>query len=69
MAQNNNSFWGQIFASIARGFMMLIGAFCIGTGASAIVCLYYGAPLVFSLIGGFVVLGIALALTFDSSWV
>lgn len=37
-------------------------AFCVGTGAGAVVCWYYGIPLAFSVIGGFVVLGIALAL-------
>ena len=40
--------------------------FAIGTGASAIACWYYGAPLVFSLLGGLFVLGVALALMSDS---
>ena len=46
--------------------MMLVAAFCIGTGASALVCFYYGVPTAFSLIGGFIVLGIALALMAES---
>jgi hypothetical protein len=45
---------------------MLLAAFVIGTGASSIVCLYYGIPIAFSLIGGFIVLGIAVALMSES---
>ena len=40
--------------------------FAVGTGGGAIACLYYGVPLVFSLLGGILVLGIALALMSDS---
>jgi hypothetical protein len=42
-------------------------AFAVGTGAAAIVCWYYSVPLGFSIIGGFLVLGLALALISDSS--
>lgn len=66
MRQFKHSFLGQILGSIAHGFGMLLVAFGIGTGAAAVVCLYYGAPIVFSLIGGFIVLGIAVALITDS---
>lgn len=66
MKKRNNSFLAQIFGALAQGFMMLIAAFSIGTGASAVVCLYYGIPIAFSLIGGFIVLGIALALMAES---
>ena len=44
---------------------MLI-AFSIGTAAAAMVCWYYGIPLWFSILGGIVVLGIALAIKSDS---
>ena len=46
-------------------FQMLI-AFSIGTGAAAIACWYYSIPLVFSILGGILVLGLALALMSDS---
>jgi len=46
-------------------------AFSVGTGAAAIVCWYYSIPLGFSILGGILVLGLALALMsddiFDSS--
>lgn len=66
MKRNKNSFFSQILGSLAHGFLMLIAAFSIGTGASALICLYYGVPLVLSLIGGFIVLGIAVALMTES---
>lgn len=40
--------------------------FGVGTGGGAIVCWYYGLPLGFSILGGILVLGIALALMSDS---
>jgi hypothetical protein len=64
--QRNNGFFAEIFSSLAKTAGRLILAFSIGTGASALVCLFYGAPIAFSLIGGFIVLGIALALMSDS---
>ncbi|MRX27244.1 hypothetical protein [Kangiella sp. HZ709] len=47
-------------------FFKLIIAFIIGTGAAAIVCWYYSIPLAFSIVGGFIVLGVWLALMSDS---
>ncbi len=66
MKKSNNSFLSQILGSLAHGFMMLIFAFSIGTGASALVCWYYGLPLVLSLIGGFIVLGLAVVVMTDT---
>lgn len=40
--------------------------FGVGTGGGAIVCWYYNIPLGFSILGGILVLGIALALMSDS---
>ena len=40
--------------------------FGVGTGGAAIVCWYYGIPLAFSIFGGILVLGTALALMSDS---
>jgi hypothetical protein len=66
--RRNKSFFAEIMGSLLHGFMMLVFAFAIGTGASAIACLYYGVPLVFSLIGGFIVLGLAVVIMYDSSY-
>lgn len=41
-------------------------AFSVGTGAGAIFCWYYGIPLGFSVVGGILVVGVALALMSDS---
>ena len=41
-------------------------AFVVGTGGAAVVCWYYNIPLGFSILGGILVLGIALALMSDS---
>ena len=59
-------FLSSILVSLVRDAIKLIVAFAVGTGAGAIVCWYYGIPLVFSLLGGILVLGLALALATDS---
>ncbi len=51
---------------LARDAMKLLVAFAPGTGAGAIACWYYGIQLVFSVLGGILVLGLALALATDS---
>jgi type III secretory pathway component EscU len=42
-------------------FIQMLIASCIGTGAAAIACWIYDAPMVFSLFGGMVTLGTLLA--------
>ncbi|MCH9696024.1 MAG: hypothetical protein K0U72_16030 [Gammaproteobacteria bacterium] len=59
-------FLASIFLGLVRDLVKFVIAFVVGTGGAAIACWYYGVPLGFSLIGGFVVLGLALALTSDS---
>ena len=59
-------FLASFLASLARDAFQLIVAFAVGTGAGAIACWYYGVPMVFSLLGGILVLGLALALSTDS---
>lgn len=56
----------SFLASLARDAFKLIVSFAVGTGAGAIVCWYYGIPLGFSILGGILVLGFALALTSDT---
>lgn len=59
-------FIADFVKSLLRDFVKFIIAFAVGTGAGAIVCWYYGIPLVFALLGGILVLGLALALSTDS---
>ena len=59
-------FLTSLLASLAHGALQLVLSFAVGTGAAAIVCWYYGIPLAFSILGGILVLAIALALTSDS---
>ena len=59
-------FFSSLLLGLVRDAVKFIIAFVVGTGAGAIACWYYGIPLVFSLLGGILVLGLALALTTDS---
>lgn len=59
-------FLSSFFLALVRDAVNLVLAFAVGTGAGAVACWYYGIPLVFSLLGGILVLGLALALTTDS---
>lgn len=65
-AGQGRGFLAGFLASLARDAFKLVMAFAIGTGAGAIACWYYGFPLVFSLLGGILVLGLALAFMSDS---
>ena len=56
----------SFFRAVARDLVNLVLAFGIGTGAGAIACWYYNLPMILSLLGGILVLGLALALTTDS---
>ena len=62
----SRGFLATILIDLARDAVKFIIAFAVGTGAGAIVCWYYGIPLVFSVLGGILVLGLALALLSDS---
>lgn len=50
-------------AHLVRALLYFLIAFVVGTGAAAMVCVYYGLPLILSMLGGFAVLGVALALS------
>ena len=58
-------FLARLLVGLVRDAVKLIIAFAVGTGAGAIVCWYYGIPLVFSVLGGILVLGLALAFMSD----
>lgn len=63
----DRGFFATLFLGLARDALRLLIAFTIGTGAGAIVCWYYGLPLVLSLLGGILVLVLAFMLWMDSS--
>jgi hypothetical protein len=65
-ARGIRRFVTAFFAAVARDLMQMVIAFSIGTGAAAVLCWYYGLPLFLSLLGGILVLGLALALKTDS---
>ena len=64
--KKSRGFFASFLLSLVRDAVKFIIAFAVGTGAGAIACWYYGIPLVFSLLGGILVLGLALALSTDS---
>ncbi len=68
--KTGQGFLADLFGELARMVGILFIVFAIGAGAAAGVCIYYGIPLVLSLVGGFiilgVVLGIAIAFKLDS---
>lgn len=61
-------FFAQLLGDMLHGVFMLVAAFSISTGASAIVCWYYGVPLVFALLGGILVLGVAVFMKTEGSF-
>ncbi|MDJ0794490.1 MAG: hypothetical protein QNI98_09620 [Woeseiaceae bacterium] len=66
---SNNGFLGflkELGATLLGALVKFILAFAVGTGGGAIVCWYYGLPLALSIVGGILVLGLALALSTDS---
>ena len=63
---SERGFFATLLMSLVRDAVKLIIAFLVGTGGGAIVCWYYGVPLIFSVVGGILVLGLALALMTDS---
>ncbi len=66
---SSNGFVGflkELGSSLLGALVKFILAFAVGTGGGAIVCWYYGLPMVLSIVGGILVLGLALALSTDS---
>ena len=55
-------FFANVLGDILRQLFWLAGAFAVGTSGSAIACWVYGFPIGLSLLGGLVVLGIAVAI-------
>lgn len=70
MTQNKQpkGFFKEIFDDLVKFAMRLIIAFLFGTAVGAVVCFIYGIPIGFSLVGGLIVVGIAVALMTAGSW-
>ncbi|WP_284177283.1 hypothetical protein [Rhabdaerophilum sp. SD176] len=55
---------GDFFSKLIRGIVQelvkVAAAFGLGTAAGAAICLYYGVPLIFSLLGGIVLVALML---------
>jgi len=63
---NTRNVLASFLSALARDFFQLLVAFALGTGGAAIVCWYYEFPLALSILGGILVLGLALAFKTDS---
>lgn len=55
---------GDFFSKLIRGVVQelvkVAAAFGLGTACGAAICLYYGAPLIFSVLGGIVLVALML---------
>ncbi len=54
-------FLATLVQGLIRDTVGLWITFLIGTAAGAVMCLYFGAPLIFSLLGGCLVLAVYVA--------
>jgi hypothetical protein len=61
-ADRKSGFFDMLIGGLVSDGIKFILAFLIGTGVSAAVCIYYSIPLVFSVVGGVLVMGITVAL-------
>ena len=62
------NFLKDLFKAGLMVILKFVIAFLVGTGAGAVVCWYYSIPLGFSILGGILVLALALALISDSTF-
>ena len=58
---NKQGFLATLLQGLIRDTVGLWITFLIGTIAGAVICLYFGAPLIFSLLGGVLVLAVYVA--------
>ncbi len=59
-------FFPRLIKDVLAGLIVFAIVFLVATAISAGVCLYYDLPLVFSLIGGFISLGVVFIFKSDS---
>lgn len=60
------SFLSDLFREVASSMLVVILTFLLATAVSAGLLWFYGWPLMLAPVGGFVVLGVMLALWYDS---
>ena len=58
---DRQGFLATLLQGLIRDTVGLWITFLIGTGAGAIICLYFGAPMILSLVGGILVLAVYVA--------
>lgn len=58
---DKQGFLATLLQGLIRDTLGLWITFLIGTGAGAILCFYFGAPLIYSLLGGLLVLAVYVA--------
>jgi|APEBP8051072974_1049382.scaffolds.fasta_scaffold36322_2 hypothetical protein len=61
LADGATGFFSNLVSSILRDLMKLVIIFALGTLGGAVICFYYGFPLVFSFVGGIAIFAIAVA--------
>ncbi|MEH6610644.1 MAG: hypothetical protein V7696_14860 [Halioglobus sp.] len=59
-------FFPSLLKGVLESLIVIAIVFCVVTAISAAVCLYYNLPLVLSLIGGFISIGVVFLFKSDS---
>ena len=59
------NFFTDIFKSVAESILVVAGTFVFATVVSAGILWFYNWPLFFAPVGGFIVLGVMMALWYD----
>lgn len=60
-SSNNQGFLTSLIQGAIRDTIGMWISVLIGTAVAAVICLYYGIPLIFSLVGGVLVLSVYMA--------
>lgn len=58
---DKQGFLATLFQGFLRDTAMLWVSVLIGTGLGGVICFYFGAPLIFALLGGILVLAVFVA--------
>jgi hypothetical protein len=66
MSEMTRGFFPRLLRGILKELIVMAIVFGVATGISAAVCLYYGLPLILSLIGGFLSIGAVFFIKSDS---
>ena len=60
-------FLSKLFSDLLRETFKVLLSFAVGTAGGAVICWYYGFPLILSLFGGILVVAFMLALIMGSN--